>query len=107
MLATFLNKKVHLMRLVNVGGNRKALQTVQTSICEVQRKRSKEEKITDGLASREYAGWFDIDDDIREGDVLRRDDIAQTYKVVEVQKKGQGLGLVAEHLLVTMVEYNM
>lgn len=107
MLATFLNKTVSVLRLANVGGNRKTMQTVQTTECEIQNIDTRQQIISEGIASKTYRAWFEIDEDIRPGDLLRRQDTNDMFKVLGVDKQGQGLGLVAEHLEVTLVKYNM
>lgn len=107
MLATFMNKKVSVMRLTTVSGNRKSYQTTQTPWGEVQNIDTRNLAVAQGVASKTYRAWFDIDDDIRAGDLLRRQDTNDTFKVLGVDKQGQGLGLVAEHLEVTMVKYTI
>lgn len=107
MLATFMNKKVSVMRLTTVSGNRKALATTQTPWSEIQNIDTRHQQVSEGIASKTYKAWFDIDAGIQEGDIIRNQDNNQRFKVIGVEKHGQGLGLMAEHLEVVMVKYTI
>lgn len=95
------------MRLQTVSGNRKALSTVFTADCQLQNIDTREEIVKEGIMSKTYRAWCDIDEAIETGDIIRPTDETNTYKVIGVEKKGQGLGLVAEHLEVTLLKYNL
>lgn len=106
MLATFKNKHVTVMRLQTVTGNRKALGTVHTAYGEIQNIDPQQLQAMEGIASKTYKAWFDPEEDVQEGDVLRDQGNNRTYKVIGVDRQGQGLGLMAEHLEVVMEKYN-
>ena len=106
MLATFMNKRVFAMRLEVVSGNKKALSTVYSAMCEIQNIDDTQAHITEGIASKTYKAWFDPDEDVREGDILRDEGTSRQYKVIGVERKGQGMGLDAEHLEVILTRYN-
>jgi hypothetical protein len=106
MLQQFKITPVAIMRLATVSGNRKALATTQTALCQHQNIDTRQQHVSEGIASKTYSEWFDPDMDIQEGDVIRNKTNNQTYKVIGVERKGQGLGLIAEHLEVILVKYN-
>lgn len=106
MLAVFLNKKVSVLRLAVTTGNRRAYSTVQTAMAEVQNIDTRQQHVVEGVASKTYKAFFDLEENIREGDILRRQDIDQRYKVIGVERKGENLGLAVEHLEVILVKYN-
>ena len=107
MLATFKNKTVNLMRLTTVTGNKKAFATVYTSLeCDIQNIDSIQNHVSEGIASKNYMAWFDPTEDVREGDILRDEATSRQFKVVGVERKGQGMGLMAEHLEVVLTRYN-
>ena len=107
MIAEFLNQRVTLMRLATVSGNRKALSTVQTALAQIQNVDTREARVIEGIASKTYMAWFDESTMIYEGMVIRDHLTNRRYKVIGVEHQGQGLGLEAEHIEVTMVKYNL
>lgn len=94
------------MRLATVTGNRKALSTVSTPDCALQNIDDQQAHVSEGIASKTYKAWFDEDEDIHEGDIIRDQSNSRQYKVIGVERKGQGLGLTAEHLEVVLTRYN-
>ncbi len=107
MLLTLLNNEVNVMRLTTVSGTKKALSTVYTSLeTSIQNIDTIEAHISEGIASKNYMAWFPVDTDIREGDVLRDTVNSRAYKVLGIEKKGQGMGLQSEHLEVVLTRYN-
>ena len=95
------------MRLTTVSGNKKALSTVYTALdASIQNIDDIQAHISEGIASKNYMAWFDVDADVREGDVLRDVDNSRSYKVIGIEKKGQGMGLMSEHLEVVLTRYN-
>lgn len=107
MLATFKNKTITLMRLATVSGSRKALSTVYTGLeCDIQNIDDIQAHISEGIASKNYMAWFDPDEDIQEGDILRDESSNRQYKVVGVERQGQGIGLMSEHLEVVLTRYS-
>lgn len=107
MIAEFLNQTVSLMELATVSGNRKALSTVQTALAQIQNVDTREARVIEGLASKTYMAWFDEGVTINEGMIIRDHLTNRRYKVIGVEHQGQGLGLEAEHIEVTMVKYNL
>lgn len=105
MLATFQNKTVSVLRLSIVSGNRNAYQTVMSADCEIQNSDSYFVRAVDKVASKNYIAWFDIDEDIREGDVLRDQETNRRFRVVAIEKLGGGMGLSVDHLEVTLERY--
>ena len=107
MIAEFLNQRVTLMRLTTVSGNKKALQTVQTALAQIQNVDTREGRVSQGITSKTYMAWFDEGVTVYEGMILRDHLTGRRYKVIGVEHQGQGLGLEAEHVEVTMVKYNV
>jgi len=105
MLSVFQNKVVSVLRLSIVSGNRNAYQTVMSADCEIQNTDSLYARSVDKTASKNYLAWFDIDTDIREGDILRDQDTNRRFRVVAIEKQGGGLGLAVDHLEVTLERY--
>jgi hypothetical protein len=97
---------VAVMRMTTTTGNKKALATTQTSDCEYQNIDTRQQHVSEGVASKTYKQWYDINEDIQEGDVIRDRNSSQTYKVIGVEKKGQGMGIDIEHLEVILVKYS-
>jgi hypothetical protein len=107
MLATFKNKTVTLLRLTTTSGDKKALSTVYTSLeCDIQNIDNIQAHISEGIASKNYMAWFDPEEDVQEGDILRDEGNNRQYKAIGVERKGQGMGLMAEHLEVVLTRYN-
>ena len=107
MLATFKNKTINLMRLTTTSGTKKALSTTYTALeCDIQNIDRIQDHIAEGIASKNYMAWFEPDEDIQEGDVIRDTANNRQYKVVGVERKGQGMGLTAEHLEVILTRYS-
>lgn len=105
MLATFKNKTVTILRLTAVTGDRKALATVQSADCSVQNIDTRHNQAHEGIASKTYMAWFEPEEDVREGDILRDQGNNRRFKVIGVERQGQGLGLMAEHLEVVLVRF--
>lgn len=106
MIHTFQNDTAAVMRYTTVSGNRRALATVFTADGGPQNIDTKFQRATDGVESKSYVDWFDVDLDIREGDVIHYRDTDRRMRVIGVEKHGQGLGLISEHLEVTMNKYS-
>lgn len=107
MLTNFKIRSVNLMRLTTVSGTKKAYSTVYTSLDgDIQNIDTIQNHVAEGIASKNYMAWFEITEDIREGDLLRDRDNGRIYKVVGVEKRAQGMGLMAEHLEVVLTRYN-
>lgn len=97
---------VAVLRLTTVSGNKKALSTVMTSQCEYNNIDTRQQQVTEGVASKTYKQWWDISADVREGDVIRIKATSKYYKVIGTEKKGQGMGIDIEHLEVILVKYS-
>jgi len=107
MIAEFLNQTVTLMELVTVSGNRKAMQTTQTALAQIQNVDTREARVLEGIASKTYMAWFEENTVIHEGMIIRNHLDNRRYKVIGVEHQGANLGLEAEHIEVTMVKYNL
>lgn len=106
MLHTFKTTPVAIMRLATTSGNKKALSTTQTATCAHQNIDTRQQHVSEGVASKTYKEWYEPDMDIQEGDVIRNKTTGKTFKVIGVERKAQGLGLIAEHLEVILVKYS-
>lgn len=106
MIGEFLNQQVTMMQLVTTSGRKKALDTVGSAWGQIQNIDTRESRVTQGLASKSFWAWFDIDTPITEGMILRNRRDGRRYKVIGVEMQGAGMGLETEHLEVTMVKYN-
>lgn len=95
-----------MLRLTTTSGNKKALATVSSAGCEIQNIDRVQDHVSEGIASKNYMAWFDPAEDVREGDILRDKGNNRRYKVVGVERKGQGMGLMAEHLEVVLTRYS-
>lgn len=101
-----MNKTVVVRRLRTYATNKIRFYATATSDCEIQNIDPVANKALDGLDAKVYKAWFDSDENIREGDQLTDQDTGVRYKVIGVEKMGQGLGLQAEHLEVLMTRYS-
>jgi len=106
MLHTFKTTPVAIMRLATISGNKKALATTRTALCQHQNLDTRQQHVSEGIASKTYKEWYDPDMDIQEGDIIRNKTNNQRFKVIGVERQGQGLGLIAEHLEVILVKYS-
>lgn len=107
MLIDFQNNYVAVLRLQTTTGYKNAYTTVATAqACEIQNLDSTQQQAGEGVASRTYKAWFDVDTDIREGDILRREDTSRKFKVIGIEKEGDNLGLDVDHLEVIMKHYS-
>ena len=97
----FFTKEIVVKRLCTISGYKKAFQATATVEGAIQ-EMSKETRLKLELAERTWIGWFDIEEDIREGDTLV-DENDVSYTVTEVTKKDYG---VNQHLQVIMQEFN-
>ncbi len=105
MIHSFQNDNAAVMRLATVSGSRKALATVFTSDGGAQEMDQRYSRAVDGIQGRAYMDWFDVDVDIREGDVIHYRDSGRRMRVVAIEKQAGGLGLETDHLQVTMVKF--
>jgi hypothetical protein len=98
----FFTQSIQIRRLSSVGGKKKAFQstaTVDGCIQELDRTARQRMGI---IEERTWIAWFDVDENIKEGDILV-DEKNTSYKVIEITKKDYG---VNEHLQVLMQEAN-
>lgn len=105
MLLTFQTKSFVVRRLRVVSGNRRAFYATTTADGDLQNIDLTRSGSTEGIASKTYKAWFDIDMNVLEGDQLTDQDTGIKYKVIAVEKLGQGLGLQAEHLEVVLTRF--
>lgn len=98
----FFTKQVVVRRLSTVSGHKKAFQATATVDGHIQ-ELSKEARQKMGIIEeRTWIAWFDLEEDIREGDRLI-DERSVEYMVKEVTRKDYG---VNQHLQVIMEEAN-
>jgi hypothetical protein len=101
-IKSFFNKKVIIKRLSTVSGYKKTFQstaTVDGAIQEMDREARQKLGI---LEERTWIAWFDINEDIKEGDTMV-DENGKSYIVKEITKKDYG---VNQHLQVILEEPN-
>lgn len=96
----FFTQDIVVRRLSVVSGSKKAFGSTATVDGHIQEmSRTAREKLGI-IEDRAFIGWFDVDEDITEGDILV-DEHGTLYKVTEVTRKDYG---VNEHLQVVMLE---
>ena len=101
-IKSFFTKKIVVRRLSTVSGMKKAFQstaTVDGAIQEMDRQARQKLGI---IEERAWYAWFDINENILEGDTLV-DENGKRYKVIETTKKDYG---VNQHMQVIMQEAN-
>lgn len=97
----FFNKSVVVQRLREVANGR-AYSTTATVDCALQEKVVESGIELDQVQSRLWQAYFDIDENIQEGDLIV-DGYGVLYKVNEVTRKDYGIN---QHLDVVLVEYD-
>lgn len=105
MLARFLDKTIIVRRLKPTTGNKKAFQATATVVGHYQNMDLKYRNEERGIKAQTYKAWFDIDEDIQEGDKLTDSNTNASFRVLEVEKMGGDFGLQTEHLEVIMEKY--
>ena len=98
----FFTSDIVVRRLCSVGGNRKQFQSTATVDGHIQEMSRVARERLGIVEDRAFIGWFDVDENITEGDTLI-DEHNTTYKVTEVTRKDYG---VNEHKQVIMQEAN-
>lgn len=73
--------------------------------CDIQNVADKYFDSLGQTGQKTYMAWFEIDMDVREGDVLRDTTSNNQYRVVGVEKHGEGMGLESEHLEVQLTRH--
>jgi hypothetical protein len=102
-IAKFFDKTVVIRRLRTLSGNKKAFQATATAdgaIQEMDRYARAKMGIVD---ERGWIAWFDIETDIKAGDVITRQDTGELLKVLEATQKDYGIN---QHLEVMLVGHN-
>lgn len=103
-IAHFFDRNVVIRRLKDVSGtDRRSLQataTVEGAIQELDRAARSQQGI---LEERAFMAWFDVDLDIKEGDVLTDQANGNRYEVKEVTIKDYGIN---QHKEVLLIEHN-
>lgn len=105
MLLKFLNKTVVVRRLRTVSGNRRAYYATATVDCEYQNIDDVQFNSLEGIAAKTYKAWFPPEENIREGDQLTDEETGKRFKVLTVERLGQGMGLQAEHIEIIMSKF--
>lgn len=105
MLSRFLNKSVVVKRLRVVSGSKRRYYATTTADCEYQNIDDIQFNSSEGISSKTYKAWFDQEADIKEGDQLVDQNTGKKFKVLAIERLGQGLGLQAEHLEVLMTKF--
>lgn len=96
----FFTKNIQVRRLSVVSGHKKSYQATATVEGHIQ-EMSREARQKLGIVEqRAFVSWFDVDEDIREGDTLV-DEHDVEYRVTEVTRKEYG---VNQHLQVILQE---
>ena len=98
----FFTKQIVIRRLSTVSGNKKAFQSTATVEGHLQEMDKEARQRMGILEERTWIAWFDIEEDIREGDRLV-DEYGTEYLATEVTKKDYG---VNQHLQVILQEPN-
>jgi hypothetical protein len=101
-IKNFFDKTVVVRRLKVISGNRKALRATATADCALQELDAQEKMERGIVASRSWIAYFDIEQDLKEGDSIT-DGSGVMYKVKEITKKDYGIN---QHLEVMIEEYN-
>jgi len=98
----FFDKEVVVRRLRD-SGSTQSFQATATADCAIQELSPQARSLLGDIVSgRSWQAWFDVDDDIQEGDKLTDGD-GNVYIVREVTKKDYGTN---QHLEVLMEEHN-
>lgn len=98
----FFTKTVIIRRLSSLGGHKKQFQSTATVDGHIQEMSREARQRLGILEERTWIGWFDIEEDICEGDILI-DNYDTRYSVKEVTKKDYG---VNQHLQIILEESN-
>lgn len=98
----FFDKDVIIRRLKTVSGNQKSFQATATVSGAIQEMDAQTRAALEIVESRGWIAYFDIDQDIREGDKLE-DEEGTEYTVTEVTQKDYGIN---QHLEIIMQEVN-
>ena len=98
----FFTKEIVIRRFSSVGGHKKAYQATATVEGHIQEMSREARRRLGIIEERTWIAWFDIDEDIQEGDRLT-DPYGTDYQVKEVTKKDYG---VNQHLEVILEEPN-
>lgn len=106
MRLTFQNTTVTVRRLKVTSGNKRQFYATATADGNIQNMDPSEQDPLQGVAKKQYVGYFDIDTDIREGDRLTEDATGRIYIVISTEKIGEGLGLAVDHLEVIMQKHS-
>lgn len=99
----FFNKTVIVKRLKTDSGYKESLSTTATVDCSIQSDLSNINQQVEGVQSRRWLGFFDIESDIQEQDILRETVEQKDYQVTEIRKVDFGS---QQHLEVVLEEYN-
>lgn len=106
MLANFFNKTIYVRRLRTTSGNKKAYYATGTAEGTYQNVDDISNPQLEGIGAKNYRAWFDVDTDIKEGDQLIDSITGKKFRVIAVEKQGEGMGLSTEHLEVEMSMYS-
>jgi len=102
MIKDFFGKTIVVRRLKSLGGYKKAFRATATVDCAIQELDSQARTQRGILEGRAWVAYFDVDEDIQEGDSIT-DSASVVYKIREITKKDYGIN---QHLEVMMEEYN-
>lgn len=98
----FLTKNIVVRRERDTSGNKRSLQATATVDAWNEDLDAEERSLLGIVGRRAWKFWFNPDEDIQEGDVLR-DENNNEYRVIEVTPKEIGAN---QHLEVIAEEYN-
>ena len=102
MIKDFFGKTIVVRRLRSAGGYKKTFRSTATCDCAIQELDALERTQRGIVGSRSWVAYFDIDQDLKEGDSIT-DSGSIVYKVREITKKDYGIN---QHLEVVLEEYN-
>lgn len=101
-IATFNNRTVIVRRLKASVGNRKSYTATATADTNIQNIETEEAFSKEGIARKAYKAYFEVDEDIKVNDKLVDQNTGDEYRVMTVEKMGDGLGLSVGHLEVIL-----
>lgn len=101
MLTKFFDKTVVVRRL-RTSGQTKVYTATATADTHIQNVDSKYVASLEGVSGKTYVAYFDVNEDIQEGDQLTEATTGDVYRVMATEKMGADFGLATEHLEVML-----
>jgi hypothetical protein len=104
-IATFNNRTVIVRRLKTSVGSRKSYTATATADTNIQNIENEESFTKEGIGRKAYKAYFEVDQDIQVNDKLVDQNTGDEYRVMAVEKMGDGLGLSVGHLEVILHKF--